>query len=271
VTRSWSERARREANKGDLYRDKRKALRNGFRKTSLACLSNSENRTSEKFSQALIRALNTESVIAFPLPIANELKGKRMKSPKLTTPLCRRTLALAHLATQTWPPRESQHNRNVLRAIRTARPGLSVSARPLASGRLRYRQPGQPPRRAWPTKGQGRAGKRMRPAGFAFGPRAPSGRGASTHLREQAPSTPHRQGQGPQHKLYADAPRSNRRRQAARTTPQSFSRPQYLFAQCGAYSRGCPHAQEEDDRKAAQPLANRRRSGASSRSITQLE
>jgi hypothetical protein len=168
VTRSWSERARREANKGDLYRDKRKALRNGFRKTSLACLSNSENRTSEKFSQALIRALNTESVIAFPLPIANELKGERMKSPKLTTPLCRRTLALAHLATQTWPPREGQHNRNVRRAIRTARPGLSVSERPLASGRLRYRQPGQPPRRAWPTKGQGR--EENAPGGFRFRP-----------------------------------------------------------------------------------------------------
>src|SRR4029077_15614720 len=93
---------------------KRKALRNGFRKTSLACLSNSENRTSEKFSQALLRALNTESVIAFLLPIANELKGERMESPKPTTPLCRRTLPLAHVATQipaaTW--------RNVLRAIR---------------------------------------------------------------------------------------------------------------------------------------------------------
>ena len=37
-----------------------------------------------------------------------------------------------------------------------------------------------------------------------------------------------------------------------------FSTP-YLFAQCGAYSRGRPNGQEEDDRT-AQLLANRRRS-----------
>ena len=168
MTRSWSERARREANKGDLYRDKRKALRNGFRKTSLACLSNSENRTSEKFSQALIRALNTESVIAFPLPIANELKGERMKSPKLTTPLCRRTLALAHLATQTWPPREGQHNREC--ASRYPH-GTTWAERLRASARVRtptLSSAGQPPRRAWPTKGQGR--EENAPGGFRFRP-----------------------------------------------------------------------------------------------------
>ena len=181
-----------------------------------------------------------------------------MESPKPTTPLCRRTLPLAHVATQipaaTW--------RNVLRASRTARPGLSVSERPLASatltrpspkntcssssrttvsqnrrhggpdpatptralrGRLRYRHQDSPHGERGPQKGRG--GKSMRPAGFAFGPRAPSGRGASANIREQAPSTPHRQGQGRQHKLYADAPRSNRRRQAGGTAPQIFLDP----------------------------------------------
>jgi Replication protein C N-terminal domain len=181
-----------------------------------------------------------------------------MESPKPTTPLCRRTLPLAHVATQipaaTW--------RNVLRAIRTARPGLSVPERPLASATLTRPSPktrahrlheqlylrtgvmpdptlrrqlapfvdayvidsqDSPHGERGPQKGRG--GKSMRPAGFAFGPRAPSGRLASAHLREQAPSTPHRQGQGRQHKLYADAPRSNRRRHAGGTTPQIFLDP----------------------------------------------
>lgn len=154
-----------------------------------------------------------------------------MESPKPTTPLCRRTLPLAHVATQipaaTW--------RNVLRAIRTARPALSVSERPLASatltrpspkntcssssrttvsqnrrhggpdpatptralrGRLRYRQPGQPPRRARPTKGQGReehapGGFRFRPAG-TVGPRSLStpSRTSAVHAPPARPRSP---------------------------------------------------------------------------------
>jgi hypothetical protein len=39
---------------------------------------------------------------------------------------------------------------------------------------------------------------------------------------------------------------------------KNFSRPPYLFAQRGAYSRGRPNGQEDNDRLAAQPLANRR-------------
>jgi hypothetical protein len=49
-----------------------------------------------------------------------------------------------------------------------------------------------------------------------------------------------------------------------------FSTP-HSFAPCGAYSRGRPHAQEEDDRKAAHHLAIGAARRRIARSITQLE
>jgi hypothetical protein len=47
-------------------------------------------------------------------------------------------------------------------------------------------------------------------------------------------------------------------RDAEQAAKKVFATP-YLFAPCGAYSCGRPNGQEEDDRKAAQPLADRRR------------
>jgi hypothetical protein len=50
---------------------------------------------------------------------------------------------------------------------------------------------------------------------------------------------------------------------AERCATNFFATP-YVFAQCGAYSRGRPNGQEEDDRPATKPLANRRRRRAAS-------
>ena len=224
-----------------------------------------------------------------------------MESPKPTTPLCRRTLPLAHVATQipaaTW--------RNVLRAIRTARPALSVSERPLASATLTRPSPKNTcssssrttvsqnrrhggPDPATPTRAlRGRLRYRQ-PTASAAHNRAGEGRACARRVSLSARG--HRRAEEPQH-TFANKrrPRPTGKAKVANTNSMPthpdpivggkpverrhkfFSTP-YLFAQCGAYSGGRPNGQEEDDRPAAQPLANRRRSSAPSpRSITQLE
>ena len=241
-----------------------------------------------------------------------------MESPKPTTPLCRRTLMLAHVATQippaTRPQSNAIHKRQVCCAFLTTRPPLSVSERGSAvlharisyphtivteahaahhlpqqlwsqtqrhaaldpatptrglRGRLRYRQPGQLLGEQDAQKG--RAGDRG------------AGRVHSLSAREQ------RRADEPQH-TFANKrrPRPTGKTKVANTNSMPthpdpivggkpverrhkfFSTP-YLFAQCGAYSGGRPHAQEEDDRKAAHHLAIGAARRRIARSITQLE
>jgi hypothetical protein len=120
------------------------------------------------------------------------------------------------------------------------------------------------------SKGQGRRSRRGSRA-FAFGPRAASSRTASAHLREQSAARAPPASQAHQHKLQAGGLRSNRARLAAGTAAKKVFSTPHSFAPCGAYSRGRPHAQEEDDRKAAHHLAIGAARRRIARSITQLE
>jgi hypothetical protein len=120
------------------------------------------------------------------------------------------------------------------------------------------------------SKGQGRRSRRGSRA-FAFGPRAASGRTASAHLREQSAACAPPASQAHQHKLQAGGLRSNRARLAGGTAAKKVFSTPHSFAPCGAYSRGRPHAQEEDDRKAAHHLAIGAARRRIARSITQLE
>jgi hypothetical protein len=160
-----------------------------------------------------------------------------MESPKPTTPLWRRTLMLAHVATQippaTRPLSKVIHNNQVCCAFRTTRPPLSVSRRTSAvlDTRINYphatvteehtahhlpqqlglRPSGMPHstlRRqlsaflaahvivsqdsstASVTLKRAGEGESTHPRGFAFGPWAASGRGASGAPSRTTPSTP---------------------------------------------------------------------------------
>ena len=209
-----------------------------------------------------------------------------------TTPFERRSLTLAHVATQmaaaNRPPHKSQDDASAdgdarrRRPDRPARPPLRQAPRPQGRGR----------------GDQARLRSRPRPAGGASG--GVSALGGTARGGGQSDQA----GEGADHSLpmiatgvefaltalsrgwkifqaqphdkaaprrvrlpAAAAPRIPGLAHHADTSIQpsarkNFSATPYLFAQCGAYSRGRPNGQEEDDRPAAQLLADRRRSSA---------
>jgi hypothetical protein len=205
-----------------------------------------------------------------------------------TTPFERQSLTLAHVATQkaaaNRPPQKSQDDASAdgdarrRRPDRPARPPQRQAPRPQGGGRG-----DQSGLRSRPRPAGGATGGVSAPGGTARGggqsDRAGEGADHSlpmiatgvefalTALSRDGRSSRRaaRQGPAPACSHAGRRPRTItgpsspcRHLNPAVGTKKLFWTP-YVFAQCGAYSRGRPNGQEEDDRT-AQPLANRRRS-----------